>query len=59
MRLRPEGGRDNPGFPRLHHWLIAAADGDVVVGSIVLLLLNIALALLCYALLKRGWKLKA
>ena len=38
---------------------VAAADGDVVVGSIVLLLLNIALALLCYTLLKRGWKLKA
>lgn len=38
---------------------VAEADGDVVVGSIVLLLLNIALALLCYTLLKRGWKLKA
>ncbi|CAD7334749.1 multidrug ABC transporter permease [Sphingomonadales bacterium 56] len=38
---------------------VAAADGDVVVGSIVLLVLNIALALLCYILLKRGWKLKA
>ena len=24
MRLGPEGGRDNHGFPRLHHWLIAA-----------------------------------
>lgn len=38
---------------------VAAADGDVAVGSAVLLGLNIALALLCYTLLKRGWKLKA
>ncbi len=38
---------------------VAAADGDVVAGSIILLVLNIALALLCYFLLKRGWKLKA
>jgi ABC-2 type transport system permease protein len=38
---------------------VAAADGDVVVGSIVLLVLNIALAMLCYTLLRRGWKLKA
>ena len=38
---------------------VAAADGDVVVGSIVLLVLNIALAMLCYMLLRRGWKLKA
>jgi len=38
---------------------VAATDGDVVVGSIVLLALNIGLGLLCYALLKKGWKLKA
>lgn len=38
---------------------VAATDGDVVAGSIVLLLLNGALCLLCYTLLKRGWKLKA
>nr|WP_087576160.1 ABC transporter permease [Sphingomonas sp. CDS-1] len=38
---------------------VAAADGDVVVGSLVLLGLNIGLGVLCYALLKRGWKLKA
>ncbi len=38
---------------------VAAADGDVVVGSIVLLVLNIALGMLCYTLLRRGWKLKA
>lgn len=38
---------------------VAAADGDVVVGSAVLLGLNVALGLLCYALLHKGWKLKA
>ena len=38
---------------------VAAADGDVVVGSVVLLVLNIALGMLCYTLLRRGWKLKA
>lgn len=38
---------------------VAAADGDVAVGSAVLLGLNVGLALLCYTLLKRGWKLKA
>ncbi len=38
---------------------VAAADGDVLAGSIVLLLLNMALGVACYTLLKRGWKLKA
>ena len=38
---------------------VAAADGDVLVGSIVLLGLNVALGVLCYMLLRRGWKLKA
>ncbi|WHO40711.1 ABC transporter permease [Sphingobium sp. AP49] len=38
---------------------VAAADGNVVVGSIVLLALNAGLALLCYTLLRKGWKLKA
>lgn len=38
---------------------VAAADGDVLVGSVVLLALNVALGVLCYWLLRRGWKLKA
>jgi ABC-2 type transport system permease protein len=38
---------------------VAAADGDVMAGSVVLLGLNMALGMLCYVLLKRGWKLKA
>ncbi|BAV63546.1 ABC transporter permease [Sphingobium cloacae] len=38
---------------------VAASDGDVMAGSIVLLVLNLALGLLCYALLRKGWKLKA
>lgn len=38
---------------------VAATDGDVLAGSIVLLTLNVALALLSYTLLRRGWKLKA
>ena len=24
MHISPEGGRDDPALPRLHHWLIAA-----------------------------------
>ncbi|BBF70464.1 MULTISPECIES: ABC transporter permease [Sphingomonadaceae] len=38
---------------------VAAADTNVVVGSSVLLALNLVLGGLCYALLKRGWKIKA
>lgn len=38
---------------------VAAADVNVVVGSSVLLGLNLVLGGLCYALLKRGWKIKA
>ena len=38
---------------------VAAADGDVIMGSVVLLGLNVALGLLCYTALKKGWKLKA
>lgn len=37
---------------------VAAADGDIVAGSLVLGGLNLALALLCYRLLQRGWKIK-
>ncbi len=37
---------------------VAAADTNVLVGSSVLLVLNILLAGLCYGLLKRGWKIK-
>lgn len=38
---------------------VAAADGDVMAGSIILLVLNAGLGLLCYTLLRKGWKLKA
>ncbi|MET0372147.1 MAG: ABC transporter permease [Sphingobium sp.] len=38
---------------------VAASDGDIVVGSAVLAGLNLTLALLCYLLLRRGWRLKA
>ncbi len=38
---------------------VAASDGDVLAGSVVLLTLNVALGVLCYVLLRRGWKLKA
>ncbi len=38
---------------------VAAADTNVVVGSSVLLGLNLILGGLCYTLLKRGWKIKA
>ena len=38
---------------------VAAADTNVPVGSIVLLALNVVLGTLCYALLRKGWKIKA
>ena len=38
---------------------VAAADTNIVVGSIVLLTLNLIFGGLCYGLLRRGWKIKA
>jgi ABC-2 type transport system permease protein len=38
---------------------LGAADSPVGIGSLVLLGINIAIALLCYSLLKSGWKLKS
>jgi ABC-2 type transport system permease protein len=38
---------------------IGAADSPVLIGSVVLLGIVIGLAILCYALLRSGWKLKA
>lgn len=38
---------------------VAAADVNIVVGSSVLLGLNLVLGGLCYMLLRRGWKIKA
>jgi len=38
---------------------IGEADSPIVTGAVALLLTNIALASLCYVLLRRGWKLKA
>ncbi|MEW4466636.1 ABC transporter permease [Parasphingorhabdus sp. JC815] len=37
---------------------VGEADSPVLVGSLVLLLINIALTALCYILLKKGWKIK-
>lgn len=38
---------------------LGEADSPVIVGSVVLLAINIALTALCYALLKKGWKIKS
>lgn len=38
---------------------LAKADGNVAVGTAVILMLDLALGALCYIALKRGWKLKA
>ena len=38
---------------------LGEADSPVVVGALVLLAINIGLALLCYLLLKSGWKIKS
>jgi ABC-2 type transport system permease protein len=37
---------------------LGSADSPVMLGSVVILVIDAALALLCYTLLKRGWKLK-
>ena len=37
---------------------LGTADSPIMFGSIVLLVLNIALGFLCYAMLARGWRLK-
>ncbi|MBW6530055.1 ABC transporter permease [Sphingomonas sp. RRHST34] len=38
---------------------LGSADSPVAVGSVVILAINVALGVLCYVLLKRGWKLKS
>ncbi len=38
---------------------LGEADSPVMVGSAVLLAINVALTALCYALLKKGWKIKS
>jgi ABC-2 type transport system permease protein len=38
---------------------LGVSDSPLLVGSVALLLLNIVLWILCYALLKSGWKIKA
>ena len=37
---------------------LGIADSPVMLGSVVVLLLDVALATLCYTLLRRGWRLK-
>lgn len=38
---------------------VSAADTNVMIGSIVLLALNLLFGALCYGLLRRGWRIKA
>src|SRR3546814_3520553 len=38
---------------------LSAADSNVVAGALVLLMLNILLGVICYALLAKGWQFKA
>jgi ABC-2 type transport system permease protein len=38
---------------------LGVSDSPIGVGAIVLLAIDVALGILCYALLKRGWKLKS
>ena len=37
---------------------LGTADSPVMLGSIVILAIDVALAVLCYTLLSRGWKIK-
>ena len=38
---------------------LGVADSPIIVGALVLLAINIGLALICYLLLKSGWKIKS
>ncbi len=38
---------------------LGTADSPVATGSIVILAIDVVLGLLCYSLLRRGWKLKS
>ncbi|MFN3389774.1 MAG: ABC transporter permease [Allosphingosinicella sp.] len=38
---------------------LGAADSPVLVGALLLLVINLGLGILCYAMLRSGWKLKA
>jgi ABC-2 type transport system permease protein len=38
---------------------LGVADSPVLLGTGVILTLNVALALFCYGLLRRGWKIKS
>jgi ABC-2 type transport system permease protein len=37
---------------------LGISDSPIAIGAIVLLVLNVALWALCYALIRRGWKIK-
>jgi len=38
---------------------VGASDGSLLIGVIMLILVNISLGLICYILLRRGWKIKS
>ena len=40
------------------HGFLGASDSPLMVGAILLLVINLALYALCYALLRSGWKIK-
>ncbi len=40
------------------HGFLGASDSPLIVGAILLLAINVALYATCYALLKRGWRIK-
>jgi ABC-2 type transport system permease protein len=41
------------------HGFVGAADSPILFGALMLLGLNLALGIACYALLRSGWKLRA
>ena len=38
---------------------LGVADSPILFGAVLLLAINVALGLICYALLRTGWKIKA
>lgn len=54
-------GHWNPFFfiiDGFRYGFIGSADGSLLTGALALLALNVALTALCYALLRRGWRLR-
>ena len=56
--LTQEGDKHVYVISGFRYGFLGTADSNIAVGAIVLLLVNTALGILCYGLIRSGWKLK-